>query len=250
MPKKAMPIYTMQRYITDTDVDIAQRLKPSAMFGMFQDIAALHAANLGASVAFLREEYGVAWILMRIRLEIDRFPMLAQDVIVETWPQEPRALYERDYSIKGSDGETLVRAASTWIIMDIETREIKRSRFFDYFGIDMNTDRAIGRGVGRLKPEDGAELVYEKGIRFSDVDYNGHVNNAKYVDFVLDSFSFEEHRERELKAIEMHYINESGPGDVLGIRRKRLDAKTDYLDGVRAGDGASVINALAEWAIL
>ena len=249
MTKTAIPLFAIQRYITDTDVDIEQRQKPSSMFGMFQDIAALHAANLGASVAGLREEYGVAWILMRIRLEIDRFPVLSQDVTVETWPQEPRALYERDYAIKGSAGEILIRAASTWVIMDIKTREIKRDRYFDYFGIEIKKDRALGRGVDRLKPEAGADIVYEKEIRFSDVDYNGHVNNAKYADFVLDSFSFEEHRDRRLKSIEIHYINESGPGDILQIRRKALDKGTDYLDGIRKGDGANVINALAEWDV-
>ena len=241
-------VYRIERYITDTDADLARRQKLSSMFCMFQDISALHAANLGASVAWLKDVHNVAWILMRVRLEIDKYPVLAQDVYVESWPQETRALYERDNVIRCREsGETLVRAASTWIIMNLDTREIKRDQFFTYQGVEIKKERAIDGGVRRLKPSPGAELIYEKEIKFSDVDYNGHVNNAKYVDYIMDSFSFAEHRAREVKAIEMHYINEIGPGDVLQIRRKEVGDGVYYLDGVRAADGAQVINSLVEW---
>ena len=217
------------------------------MFGMFQDIAALHAATLGGEVNWLRDEKNVAWILMRIRVEVDRYPVLAQNVIVETWPQPQQGLYERDYTISSKDGEVLVRAAALWVIINLETRDITREKFCDYEGLDMRKERVFGRGVGRRKPLEGAEPSYEKEIKFSDIDYNVHVNNAKYVDFVMDIFSIEEHRAREIKAIEMHYTTEISPGDVLVLRRKILDEKTDYIDGVRKADGSTVFNGLLEW---
>jgi len=242
-----IPLYTIQRSITDTDVDFARRQKLSSMFGMFQDIAAFHAANLGASVTRLHDDLNVAWILMRIRAEVDRYPMLRQDVTVETWPQAPRAMYERDYVIRDENGEALVRAGSVWIIMDLNTREIRRDRLFDYFGIDLKKDRALEKGVARLKPVDGASLVRETEIKYSDVDYNGHLNNAKYVDYITDSYTFEEHRAREIKAIEVHYINEVRPGGGVKIYRKTLDGGADYIDGVNSVDGAQAFNALVEW---
>ena len=248
MSEKPLSVYTINRYLTDTDVDFARRQKLSSMFGMFQDISSLHAANLGASVAWLKDEHNVAWILMRVRLEIDKYPVLAEDVTVESWPQETRALYERDNMIRSKDtGETLVRAASTWIIMNLETREIKRDKFFDYQGIKIKTERAILGGVKRLKPMECEELVYEKVMGFSDIDYNNHVNNAKYVDHIMDCFTPEEHKAQEIKALEMHYINEIAAGDTLQIRRKNLGKGKFYLDGVRKADGLSVINSLVEW---
>ena len=247
MTERTMPIYTMQRLLTDTDVDFARRQRLFSMFCMFQDIAGQHAASLGASVERLREELNLAWILMRVRLEVDRYPILGQEVIVETWPQAPRALYERDYVIRDMDGAALVRAGSVWIIMDLATRDIKRDRFLDYHGLEARKDRALGRGVGRLRPEEGTELVFEKRMGFSDTDYNGHVNNARYVEHIMDCFSLEEHRAREIRSIEMHYINEIGSGDTLQIRQKKLDGGAVYLDGIRKEDGVSVINSLVEW---
>jgi acyl-ACP thioesterase len=217
------------------------------MFAMFQDIAALHAENLGAAVDWLYREHNLAWILMRVRVEIDNYPTLAQDLLVDTWPQKPRALYERDYRIRDVGGEVLVRAASTWIIMNLGTREIKRDIFFDYYGIDVIGDRALGKGVGRLKPLDGAELVYEKEVKYSDVDYNVHTNNAKYVDLIMDAIPVDEHRSRVIKAIEVHYVNETGPGDILSFRRKKVDEHTDYIECIRKSDEAMAINGLVEW---
>ena len=241
-------IYTMKRQVTDSDVDLARRQKPNSMLMMFQDIAALHAANLGAAVDWLHKEMNLAWILMRIRVEIDKYPILGQKVIVESWPQEPRALYERDYVIRDKEGNALVRAESVWVIVNLATREIKRDKFLDYFGLEMKKERALEKRLSRIKTVEKATPIYCKEVRFSDVDYNIHVNNAKYVDFIMDCFSFEEYRTRCIKDIEVNYINEIGPGEKMSVRRKMINEKSDYVDGIRKTDGAYVFNALVEWS--
>ena len=244
---EAVPVFTINSLITSTDTDMHRLQRPSSMFGIFQDIAAAHARNLGADVRWLHEELDLAWILMRIRLEVDSYPFLGQELTVETWPQEPRALYERDYIIRDTDGKAMVRSVSTWVIMNLSTREIKRDKFLDYKGIETYKERAIEGGVARLKPLDGAEVVYEKEIHFSDLDYNWHANNAKYVDYIMDAFPIDEYKKREVKAIEVHYVNEVGAGETLQIRRKQLDDDKYYVDGVRKADESHVFNALIEW---
>ena len=242
-----IPTYTIERKITDSDSDFLRRQRLSSMFSMFQDIAAFHAANLGASVEWLYEENNLAWIVMRVRVEIDQYPTLAQDVYVDTWPQKPRALYDRDYKIRDMDGNVLVRAASVWIIMDLGTRDIKRDKFLDYFNIELNEERALEKAIGRLKPIEGTDLVYEKEVKFTDVDYNTHTNNAKYIDWIMDMYSIENHRARTIKAIEVHYVNETSPGDIVQLRLKKIDDQTDYIECIRKADDALVINAMVEW---
>ena len=242
-----VPVFTIHSIVTATDTDMYRRQKPSSMFGVFQDIAAAHARNLGADVRWLHEEMNLAWILMRIRLEIDSYPMLGQELVVDTWPQDPRALYERDYVMKDSGGNVLVRAVSTWVIMDLGTREIKRDKFLDYLGVETKKERAIAGGVGRLRPLKGVRNVHEKEIRFSDLDYNMHVNNAKYVDIIMDVFPLRAYIKKEIKAIEVHYINEIGPGETMRIRMLKMESDKYYIEGVRDTDKAMVFNAIVEW---
>ena len=243
----AIPVYTIKRLITDTDADLKRRQKLSSVFAMFQDIAGLHAANLGAGVNKLYKDLNLAWILMRIRVEIDRYPTLSEEIVVETWPQRPRALYERDYKIRDVNGISLIRAASTWVIMNLATREIKRDSFLDYLNIEIKKERSLENNPGRLRPEKDAETVYEKEIKFSDIDYNAHANNAKYVDFIMDVFPVDEHLSREISAIEVHYVNEASSGDILLLRKKPMDENKDYIDCVRKKDEVLIFNALVEW---
>jgi acyl-ACP thioesterase len=220
------------------------------MLSFFQDNSSLHAANLGASVEWLYSEHRSAWVLMRFRLEIDRYPKLSQDISVESWPQDPKGFYERDFIIRGQGGETLVRAASTWVIVNLDTRKIKRERFLDFHNVEICRDRAIGGGVGSLKPMADAETLGEKTMCYSDIDYNNHVNNARYLDHIMDCFPMDMHRDHAVRAVEMHYINEAHPGDVIVFRRKCLAAdsgKRIYVDGMLKTDGAAIFTAAIEF---
>ncbi|MDR3304791.1 MAG: acyl-ACP thioesterase [Clostridiales Family XIII bacterium] len=246
----AVPVYTTEHFITSSDVDFASKLRLSTMFGFFQDIASLHAANLGASVERLRADHGAAWILMRARLEVDKYPMLHDKVTVQTWPQAPRALYERDYAIKDEAGNTMVRAASTWIIMKLETREIIRGKLLDYFNIELNTDRALEKRLGKLHPTEGAVPIYEKPIGYSDIDYNEHINNARYVEYVMDCISVPEHKAKAVRAIEVHYLNEAVPGETIVLRRAEAEGpagKSLYVDGIGKEGGTQVFGSVIEF---
>jgi acyl-ACP thioesterase len=245
----AVPVYSTNHFITSSDVDFASRLKLSAMFGFFQDIAARHAANLGGGVERIRTERGVAWILMRVRVEVAKYPKLHDKINLGTWPQKPRALYERDYVISDESGDALVRAASTWIIMNLKDREIVREKFLDYRGVEIKTERALGRGLAKMKPIEDAEPVFEKMIGYSDVDYNEHINNARYVDYIMDCIPFPEHKSRAIRAVEVNYLNELTPGETIVLRRAAVPETNGrlYVEGVRKTDEQPVFLSVVEF---
>ena len=52
-----------------------------------QEAAGNHARALGLSRDAMLE-HGMAWVLMRLRLQVQRYPDWEQAVHVETWPSE------------------------------------------------------------------------------------------------------------------------------------------------------------------
>ena len=121
-----VPVYEKQYHVGLGDVDFQKKLKISALFNFFQDIASLHAEDLGVGIDRLMNGYGVTWVLTRIRVDINRMPHLGEDIIIETWPQLPKRLeFDRDFKVRDSSDNILALAASTWIILDIGTRELK-----------------------------------------------------------------------------------------------------------------------------
>lgn len=244
-----IPVFSNNYNITSSDVDFKSQLKLSRMFDFFQDIASQHAANLGASVDGLHDNFNVAWVLTKVRVEIDRFPILNDLVTIETWPQEARAIYERDYVIKDADGNVIVRAVSNWVVMNLEKREMLRKKMVDYLDIDILKDRALTVKMRKLKPLNELVEMYKKVIRYSDIDYNEHINNAKYVDYILDCFPVPEIKANEIRAIEVHYLNEALSGDTITLRKADFseDKKTVYIDATADDDCRVVFNSTLEF---
>jgi acyl-ACP thioesterase len=234
----------------DRDSDFSKRLKISALFSYLQDAASMHSDHLGVGVDRLLRDFGVAWILMRLRIDVIRMPKLFEEITVETWPQKPKALFERDYIVRDGEGNALVNAVSIWILMDMEKREIKRERLFDYGGIPILKERAIDCKLGKLKPFGAPQPAYGKEIRYSDADYNGHINNAKYADYIMDCFDADFLKTRAVKTLSINYINEILVGDTLLLRKDTDPGNPNaaYVEGVGQSEGNLAFQSTLEFA--
>lgn len=226
-----------------SDIDFMKNLKCSALFGFFQDTASEAADKLGAGVDKLAEKYSAAWVLTRIRVEFERIPKWNEKITVLTWPHPPGKIeFERDFRVLDETGNVIIRAVSNWVIIDTNTRELKKSDFIEMKYPTFIREHALECRPGRLKPSGRPEPVYKKVVGYSDVDFNGHINNSRYIDYIMDCFPVESHKRYTIKAIEVNYIKEAFPGDTLLLCRDipsdgvdRADAV--YIEGVNEADG-------------
>ena len=226
-----------------SNADFQMRLKPSSLFEFMQDAASSAAEELGFGHEALIKAYNVAWVLTRLRLEINRLPALGESIEIETWHmQHGRITFDRDFIIHGQGGEILARAVSTWVIMDMTSREIKRADIID-FDIPVSAKgRAIDGALERLKPTGELVASYERKIAYSDIDLNGHVNNAKYVEYIFDSLSIAEHRSMNFTSIDVNYSSEMSPGETLSVKTCASESSV-YVEGENSDGGAVVFKA-------
>lgn len=236
-------------------MDFSRKLSMSKAFLYFQDIAAAHAENLGAGVKELRINKGVAWIVMRMRVEVERMPGLDEEIMIETWPRPTAPLYERDYRILSAGGDILVRATSVWIIMELDSREIIKRNIVEYKEIEIHNEKAVPVKLRQLKEPATPEKIYENKLRYTDIDYNDHVNNAKYVDYSYDCFPLDYHKKNSIKAFEINFINEGKYGETLDLLCASYPAgscgdPTDdafFIEGKAESDGRVVFKAKMEF---
>jgi medium-chain acyl-[acyl-carrier-protein] hydrolase len=240
-----IPKYTKQMHVELRDLDFTKRLKLSALFTYLQDAAGIHAEKLGLGIGRLMEKLGVSWVLMRIRADITRYPEWDEEITIETWPLEPKRFeFERDFIVKDREGQIIVRAVSTWVVMDMTSRELKKGDFVGGYPALIN-ERAIDCKLGKLRDYGQPEPAYRKTIGYSDVDFNGHLNNARYVDYLMDCFSIESHEQYLITSIEVSYINEALPGDSIMLSKdiSALDQGKVYIEGLHEKDGRVVFKA-------
>jgi acyl-ACP thioesterase len=85
-----------------------------------QEAAGNHAHELGAGVDALRER-GMAWVLLRIRVNITRLPGAGERVQVHTWHSGLDRLFSlRDFSLVDAAEDPSVTAVSAWVMSIFE----------------------------------------------------------------------------------------------------------------------------------
>jgi acyl-ACP thioesterase len=231
-------VYKKDYHVDYGDSDYYKNLKLSSLFNFLQDIASLHSENLGIGINHILKKFNVAWVMIRILVDIDRIPCWNEDIIIETWPLEPKKFeFERDFIVKDRQGNVLARAISSWVILDIDKREIRKSELISREYPAFETKRAIDRRMEKLKPSGGELLqVYSRKIGYSDIDINGHLNNSKYIDYITDCFSLEAHGQYTVKSLQVSYINEAIAGETIILKKdiSELESGSVYVEGTDA----------------
>ena len=60
-------------------------------------------------------------------------------------------------------------------------------------------------------------------VRNSDLDVNGHVNNTRYAQWILDSIPLEAHAAYRLDEYEINFLAETNVGDTVVIERGEVE---------------------------
>lgn len=208
--------YTM----TTSDLDQYDRLSPAAIFDFFQDIAGRHAEMLGIGFHPLLEK-GYYWVLTRNVYEIVHPLTSYDDLVVSTWPHKPSSFdFTREYEIHDSKGQLLVKGLSKWLILSKDTHQIQRSRVVSY-GTGKHLERRnFNTSLDKLENYDllKAPSIYQTKITHSQIDHNGHMNNAEYAVEIFNALA--PNKKQIIQRFEINYLGEMFIGDTLSIHSK------------------------------
>lgn len=228
-------IHKKQFLIQSSEVDFKQQLKLSSLFTYLQDMATEHAIKLGVGRDVIQSNHGVVWVLIRARVDLLSYPKLHEEIIIETWPSQPGKLeFLRNFIIYDSENKIIGKAISSWVLIDFNSRKLKRSSLIKANFPSSGRGNAIDCELGRFKSNNDLRIEYKKKVGYSDIDINEHLNNAKYVDYIMDCFSLEKHKGYNVKSIEIDYLHEALPGETLVLKSDLRDLNQDiiYIEGL------------------
>ena len=209
------PIYRQQFHINPTEVDRFGRLKPSMLLLFAQEVAGHHSAMLSLTYEGLAAQ-GLFWAVIRNRVQITRLPTLGETITLETWPMPTtRTAYPRSTVAYDEQGNELFRSVSLWVLMDLNSRAMILP------GKSGVTVEGTLRGTELASPRSLAPrpLTKSRGrlVGFTDLDRNGHMNNARYLDWIMDLLPSTFHRNHPVKDFTLCYINEAREGQNLDV---------------------------------
>lgn len=216
-------LWEKEYFLRASDFDKFDHIKPSAVLDLFQDAAGQHAEEIGVGFEdLIKRSY--LWVLTRIKFKILSQPKRYKKVIVKTWPLEPNRLsYRREYSIEDENGELLIAGSSEWVVIHSEKRRFVSVPDLYPFTDGFHTEIMCEEKLGKVKDFETLSEPYTINARFSDIDINDHVNNAKYANYVLDAINPQS--DHELKEFQIDYRKEVLVGTQLNIYHEKQDSQ-------------------------
>ena len=185
-----------------------------------QEAAGLHAVELGFGYEDLIKN-NTAWILSRVNIKFVDTPLWRDDVTLTTWHKGAnRLFFLRDFIMTDKEGKERVKATTSWLVLNLETRRLVRDPMLMEEGT-VCTENVIETPADKVQmPKDvPAELVLEHAVAYSDVDMNNHTNNAMYMQWAMDAVDYETASTKAVKEITINFNRETKAGDVVAIYR-------------------------------
>ncbi len=169
-----------------SDFDRYNHLRPSSVLDLFQEVAGRHAEEMGVGFFDLIKEKKI-WVITRVKYQVVGEVHRNETVTVRTWPLPPsRVNYRREYVIYGEDGRQIVIGTSEWVIAHSEKRRVLPAENFYPEG-EFCTETLFPGRMSRVPRFTSEEEGYVVCPAFTHLDLNGHVNNIRYADFVMDA---------------------------------------------------------------
>ena len=210
---------------------------------LFQEAASLHAAFLGFGKGdFAAAGENISWVLTRMVVKMNRYPVWEDELTVETFPRGGRKIVAwRDFEVKDAQGETLGVASSEWMIIDLSTRKIHAIPEKVFAANDPKNTPVLGLepfAKFRFPAEADGDIRQSETFTAmkSQIDLNGHVNNVHYISWMLEPCEG-----RCPAEMEVVFRSETFAGDEVRVETAVADGYTYHR--VSAPDGKDHIVA-------
>ena len=220
-------------------VDRKREANVVAIQNMCQEVAGNHAnfRQLGFEGMQVR---GLAWVLNRLKIKVFQFPKWTETVTVKTWVSQMQPFSHRHFQIilPDTEGVILANIYTIWIPIDVVTKRPKRVVDFEMPLHEVVYDCEIPE---KFVFTEGGIFSSERQVQYSDLDMLGHVNNAKYVEWLLDDF-YKNNNYGKPKILEINYLGEVFEGATVQIYAQKEEREVVYTVKNKE-DGREVIRA-------
>jgi len=197
-------------------------LKYTELCNLLQLTAAEHAEMGGISFSDM-QEFDQAWVLSRMRVEINALPKWKDTVTVKTWINS----LENSRSVRAMEmylnGEKIVGCETFWAVFNTKSRRPELlSLAHDHFELFPET-KATKEGFSKIDINPEKEEIFSKTVILSDLDIVNHVNNVKYLEWCMDLVDENIILKQKIKSFEMNFMKELSIRDQVMIHENVSD---------------------------
>ena len=209
-----MEKYTKEFIVPYYDCDKNCLLKTEALLAYMEDTSSFHSDALGVGLNELRKNnYG--WMLNRWRARFFKYPRVKDKIIIKTWTSGFDKFYAyREFEVYDGNNDIICQATTLWIFLDMERKKPKRvPKEFD--GIYKLVDEKLMHDFVDFRNDFNTNEGIDFYVRKSDIDYNHHVNNVRYLNWMIEAIPNEVYDNYKLYELDIQYKKEIKLGTTI-----------------------------------
>lgn len=220
--------------IRASEVGSGGQITLPSLCSLFQEVAGNHALKLNFDITQLHKQ-DLTWVLHRMDIQVDRYPNWREKITIETWPAAGDALRAyRNYRILDEEENEIGTCLSYWMMINLKTRKPTRMPQ-DVLDLRLSDiDHVMPVKTDRLDPFEESDITKKFIVRKSDLDMNDHVNNARFVEWLMETY--QDDKAYLIKNIDIMFMQESRAGDMITSERK-IEEHQNYRHQLKNQDG-------------
>jgi acyl-ACP thioesterase len=231
------------------EVDAKNEVFLPVLWSFMQETAWHHADHLRVGYSDLMG-HQYFWVLSRLSVQMEKYPCWGDRIRVKTWLTGTGRLFAlRQFSISDLAGKILGTARSAWLVLDLKNRKPQKIEpLFKHLRHLFDPLLPVEEPEKLTAPvQPKSTKSYE--VRYSDIDIHHHVNNIKYIEWILDSAPFEINQTHQIHTFEINFLAESSYEDAISIQTETLqESPPVFLHRVsREGEGKELCRARTGW---
>lgn len=162
-------------------------------------------------------EKNIAWVVGWTSIQIKRLPHAGENLLVRIWPGRKKlSMHVRKYAFFTDAGETIASAAVLFLPMDRTSRKLTMAAEALALPEVVISGEADIPSLCQAFP---AELPCQsvRTVRAHEIDENGHVNNACYLQWADELYGREHREPHEPRSIWIQYVKELMEGQTVTL---------------------------------
>ncbi|XP_038987226.1 palmitoyl-acyl carrier protein thioesterase, chloroplastic-like isoform X2 [Phoenix dactylifera] len=185
--------------IRSYEIGADQKASIEALMNHFQETSLNHCkciglmhGGFGCTPEMTRRN--LIWVVTKMLVHVERYPLWGDVVQINTWiSSSGKNGMQRDWHVHDRQtGLTIMRGTSVWVMINKHTRRLSkmpeevRAELAPFFA---ERDAVLDEDSRKLpKLDDDSAGYVRRGLtpHWNDLDVNQHVNNVKYVGWILE----------------------------------------------------------------
>ncbi|SDR93745.1 Acyl-ACP thioesterase [Polaribacter sp. KT25b] len=207
---------------------------PTIILGLLEETAAEHCFSINYSLFDLFKK-NIGWILVSGVFQMDRYPNYKEIITIRTWLSKYTSITGYRENIIYDENQNIIgKAKGLWVFFDIEKRkpipifnQIKE-KWSCFINESISSD--IKKKINSI---DFADYLKQFRVNRYDTDMNKHVNNIRYLQWVIESIPENISENYYLHKIDGRFIAEAQYGDTVLSLTKKLETENSFAHTIK-----------------